>query len=111
MRELKFRAWDTEKNEWADFVDIRSDGSVTTAWGADSNGRMVDEQFSGLHDANGAEIYEGDVVYIAGQGNIVVRWPFFELWQEVLSGNGDDIGVIQGNFFDNPELFDDGGES
>jgi uncharacterized phage protein (TIGR01671 family) len=62
MRELKFRAWHKDEERWEDFVDIRSDGSIMTAWGLDANGCFIVEQFTGLYDKNGTEIYEGDVV-------------------------------------------------
>jgi len=58
MREIKFRAWDkTEKVmlHW-DFIE---DDMLPTVL---SYGDFIPMQYTGLHDKNGKEIYEGDIV-------------------------------------------------
>lgn len=60
-------------------------------------------QFSGVK-TDGIEIFEGDVVYIAGYGNYVVEFPFFELHERILSGDSSDIEKVLGNIYENPEL-------
>ena len=66
MRQIKFRAWlkDEKKMiEW--YPEFFSDMSPVTSYGSDfpDSDDVVLMQFTGLHDKNGKEIYEGDLVY------------------------------------------------
>ena len=60
MREIKFRGWDVKSKKYRglgnvqDLFTIRSDGEV--------NKDYLLEQYTGLHDKNGKEIYEGDIL-------------------------------------------------
>ena len=66
MREIKFRAW-TDRNRYIEnycYLDKNNH-----FFGEDlTNGPIVKilavEQFTGLHDCDGKEIYEGDIVTI-----------------------------------------------
>lgn len=73
MREIKFRIWDGAKNEWLassskdalPYYGFALVGEVMTVqsppyWSLDE-GNVV-EQFTGLKDINGTEIYEGDII-------------------------------------------------
>ena len=56
MREIKFRVWDEKYNQWDP-----SSLAIHPAESVVKQGRVI-QQFTGLKDKHGKEIYEGDVV-------------------------------------------------
>ena len=68
MRDIKFRAWDKRAKEYPSI-------SIPELF----NGDLLLEQYTGLNDRNGKEIYEGDILEFMdapglGYGKATVIW-------------------------------------
>lgn len=116
MREIKFRAWDTANKKWA-FNGFNLLGEVMMFdllknYRLENHTEFTIEQYTGLKDASGTEIYEGDVLRADWPDSpiVVVSWRK-ELCTFI---SRDDRGwykptswsrcLIIGNIHDNPEL-------
>ena len=115
MREIKFRAWDSEKIIYG--VDISNNGTVIQS-GYEYPSWVI-MQFTGLIDKNGKEIYEDDwctAKFRTKNGIQVVQGRIIMdefMWCIDCTGCvGDDIFSINrlhdfeiiGNIYENPEL-------
>ena len=138
MRELKFRAWDVDRQRFRSGPDnlmLCLNGVKMWQFGYDppepaDPSAFIIEQFTGLHDKNGTEIYEGDLVnakyhnlnvFVDGKPRIVHMgygvdsdgwihgdWYGWKAGDSSLADVTKECTVI-GNIHENPELLDNGG--
>ncbi len=131
MREIKFRAWSSERKEMAEVENINFKGNAVYL--ISKYLRLVanlDEtelmQFTGLQDENGVDIYEGDIInlsyeYFDGhfRDNEIVGKVYFEgssfrmsykKYDEIREWRIDEPEILSieviGNIYENPELLE-----
>lgn len=111
MREIKFRAWDG--SQFIEHLGLQNLNVLHLS----SASPYALQQYTGLKDNNGKEIYEGDVVYIKAfspEKNIVRFDRGGFCLQPVTDMNAyfladikyaeDDRSEVIGNIYENPEL-------
>lgn len=104
MRELKFRVWHTKKN--CDYYELEDFCGVDDRYFLEDT---IVEQYTGLKDENGKEIYEGDIIESSWNcERRVVEWNGIEgEWEHYLDFNTHSKyggSVVIGNIHENKEL-------
>ena len=125
-REIKFRVWDVENKE---MLNVQELDFEPTFYGGRIAIRpdqyndyfdtedMILMQYTGVNDRCGKEIYENDIVYVAGEDeNAIIEWDeetarfviHFDGWiADFDNYYGKELEII-GDIYNNPELL--GGE-
>lgn len=130
MREIKFRVWDKNNECMIDPNDANIslngqdlcilDQIYKDEFGMVNKIDFVLEQYTGIKDKNGAEIYEGDIVRVDNRRQVVISygeqyheedwggWFVYQGWNiELGSGYPDPVKwelEVVGNIYENPEL-------
>ena len=123
MRTIKFRCWDKERKTWGGItsITIGLDGKIFDSV-ASAQDRYELNQFTGLLDKNGKEIYEGDLVAIdinktlhkvlwiedlAAFNLVRVKDPFKDSCFPFDCCEREEHYEVIGNIYENPSLLDE----
>jgi len=122
QRIIKFRVWDKERKGFLHQIDIDSDIIyVDTRWYIHGGNALDDnyimQQYTGMKDKGGTEIYEGDILSekqwngreIFGEVKWVSKidgydWSGWYSYPVSLPRHSGTECVVIGNIFENPEL-------
>jgi len=123
MREIKFRVWNREEKKMVAVSSISFKDGIMWFAAPKGEGKNIHEividgvlmQFTGLHDKNGKEIWEGDVVWIFETTRAVIKYIGAGFEAESLTETYGDKPKTYGwnsfknflvldNIYSNPEL-------
>lgn len=117
MRQIKFKVFDSKEKTWIWNLGMKKNNVLCDGT---EEGRFKIMQFTGLHDSNGKEMYEGDVVALKTSDNMIKYYiHYYDGEFRLIHKNGiwgrisqlivakikfDLEFEVIGNIHDNPEL-------
>ena len=106
MREIKFRAWDKVEDcyVYPTVVDCLLMSYWVEPWSEGQDYCL--EQYTGLKDANGVDIYERDIVESMMGTPYLVEWDDYG-WYPFTQDRKSHRCSIVGNIHENPELLNE----
>ena len=105
MREIKFRAWDNILNEYFSWEDSVKFNNYHNLMEDGYDGAVALEQYTGLNDKNGAQIYENDIIKSNGD-NVEVVIYIDGRFEPICWYGGKNYEVI-GNIHENADLLEE----
>ena len=118
MREIKFRAWDKVEDCYVYPTEVDCLEPLMSYWVWSEGQDYCLEQYTGLKDANGVDIYEGDVLEWLADDDEDKDKCVVEFSEGMFGGNGDgywlplrtlrmEENIVVGNIRENPELLNE----
>lgn len=119
MRPIKYRAWDVAEKKYYKDVQYSENCETNRFWDFNQvleeayDGKLILEQYTGLKDCKGNEIYEGDIVKYTDFDKYVnflpVKWSSDMCAFETGASRIDYVVrrcEVVGNVHENPELLE-----
>lgn len=118
MRDIKVRAYMPKENKWYSGGAVQLIAMIGKSYGlSEPNAKIIElQEFTGLHDKNGTEIYEGDII-THGRHLNKIFWnkntPSFMMRNIDKGLDAKDVFLVKsycsgievvGNIYENPEL-------